>query len=92
MNILDIKDEVSIPHRDLYCLAKSIQGLENGGAAVYGCAFCKIDCSEPGSHIVERFNKLKQKLQDITGVSSCIFPEQRSVAFSGEDDEVILEI
>lgn len=87
MNILDIDDKVSISRRDLYCLAKSIQGLENGGAAVCGCAFCKIDCRKPKSSLVENFNNIKQDLQEITGVSSCVLPEQRIIAFSGDDPE-----
>ena len=90
MNILNINDEVKVPRRDLYCLAKSIQGLENGGTAVCGCAFCKIDCRKPNSSLVERFNLIKEKLQDVTGVSSCVLPEQRIMAFSGNDSETFL--
>lgn len=69
--------EQSLSQMETYCIAKILQSAifspDNG--LFYGCQFCKYqtECMPNGPHPEMVFDRIRQKLQDITSVDLDMF-------------------
>lgn len=62
--------KIKISEKDLYCVAKLLQGSIFAKDRFRGCEFCKHSCLQDGKNVnpLPNYDKIIFRLQDITGV------------------------